>query len=302
MNAVANQPIVFALRPHALANGIVTSVSGAEGSFDSRLFPDGEFYLRIVTAVKNRDCVVLADLSHPDSKILPLIFLLETLRELGAATVGLVAPYLSYMRQDTRFVEGEAVTSRLFAGVLSCHIDWLVTVDPHLHRYSALGEIYKIPNRVVSGAPALAQWLKGRSDLFLVGPDSESEQWVSGIARTSGLPFVIGNKQRRGDRDVVVSLPDLGSFTGNTAVIVDDVIASGQTILQCILALRQNGISGIICMAVHGIFSDGIDERLLASGLDKLVTTNTIEHRSNVVDMSEWIAPAVFECINQVTK
>ena len=267
------------------------------GEFSARQFPDGESYLRITSDVEGRACIVVADLSHPNTKYLPLLFLVETLRELGASQVGLVAPYLSYMQQDRRFVDGEAVTSRIFAKCLSHHIDWLVTVDPHLHRYHSLDEIYSVPSRVVQGAPALAQWLKTQNNLLLVGPDSESEQWVSDIADYSQHPFVIGEKQRFGDRHVEVSLPNIEAHRDRTAVIIDDVISSGQTILECIKTLKSNGIEHIQCVAVHGIFADGSDQALIQAGLSQLVTANTIPHSSNAIDITPQLITAVISML-----
>ncbi|MBN7797640.1 ribose-phosphate diphosphokinase [Parahaliea mediterranea] len=289
--------VVFALEPHPLQPSLATLLCADSGDFTTRQFPDGESYLRIATPVAGRPCIVVADLSHPNAKYLPLIFMLETLRELGASTVGLVAPYLSYMRQDRRFIQGEAVTSRIFAADISRHIDWLVTVDPHLHRYHSLDEIYRVPSHVVQGAPALADWLKNKQNLVLVGPDAESEQWVSGIAERSGHPFVIGSKVRRGDRDVQVTLPSMDAFRTHTAMIIDDVISSGQTILQCIRALRDQGVDRIACAAVHGIFADGVDEDLMAAGLESLVTTNTVVHQSNAVDISPLLVEPIVTCL-----
>lgn len=287
-------PVMFSLNNHPLVESLSTAIGGQRGEFKARRFPDGESYLRIESAVENRACIVVADLSQPNIKYLPLLFLLETLRELGASQVGLVAPYLGYMRQDRRFFDGEAVTSRIFAKCLSQHVDWLVTVDPHLHRYHSLDEIYSIPSRVVQGAPALAHWLKAQSNLLLVGPDSESEQWVSNIAMFSKHPYVIGEKQRFGDRHVEVMLPDINEFKDRTAVIIDDVISSGQTILECVKTLRLKGVDNIQCVAVHGIFADHSDKTLLASGLSQLVTSNTIPHPSNAIDItSQLIAPVV---------
>jgi len=287
-------PVVFSPNNHPLAESLSKAIGGQPGEFSARQFPDGESYLRIQSDVENRACIVVADLSHPNIKYLPLLFLLETLRELGASQVGLVAPYLSYMRQDRRFVDGEAVTSRIFAKCLSQHADWLVTVDPHLHRYHSLDEIYSIPSRVVQGAPALAHWLKTQSNLLLVGPDSESEQWVAEIAAFSQHPFVIGEKQRFGDRQVEVMLPAINEFKDRTAVIIDDVISSGQTILECVKTLRLKGVDNIQCVAVHGIFADHSDKILLASGLSQLVTSNTIPHPSNAIDItSQLIAPVI---------
>jgi ribose-phosphate pyrophosphokinase len=239
----------------------------------------------------------LANLVNPDARYLPLVFLVETLRELGAASVGLVVPYLCYMRQDIRFQDGEAITSKIFAKALSQHVDWLVTVDPHLHRYHSLDEIYSIPSRVVHGAPLLAQWLKQQGKLLLVGPDAESEQWVSSIAEVSGHPFVVGSKERKGDRNVVVTLPDLTVYKGYTAVIIDDVISTGQTLLKCINALKEQGIEQISCAAVHGIFADNSDELLMANGLSQLMTTNSIPHASNIVDLSTILTAPIKECL-----
>jgi len=196
--------VLFCLENHPLREKLCDQLGLEQGHQEFRRFPDGESYLRIDTPVSGARCIVLADLSDPDTRYLAHLFLFETLRELGASSVGLVAPYLCYMRQDRRFQDGEAVTSAVFARSLSRHIDWLITVDPHLHRYHALGEIYSVPSQVVQGAPALAQWLKGQNDLLLVGPDAESEQWVANIAEASGHPYVIGAKQRLGDWRVEV--------------------------------------------------------------------------------------------------
>lgn len=298
LNPVSGKtPLVFCLHDHPLADSLAKAMGVQRGEFSARQFPDGESYLRITSDVEGRACIVVADLSHPNTKYLPLLFLVETLRELGASQVGLVASYLSYMRQDRRFVDGEAVTSRIFAKCLSQHIDWLVTVDPHLHRYHSLDEIYSVPSRVVQGAPALAQWLKTQSNLLLVGPDSESEQWVSDIADYSQHPFVIGEKQRFGDRHVEVSLPHIEAHRDRTAVIIDDVISSGQTILECIKTLKSNGIEHIQCVAVHGIFADGSDQALIQAGLSQLVTSNTIPHSSNAIDITPQLMEAVISML-----
>ena len=144
----------------------------------------------------------------------------------------------------------------------------------------------------MQGAPALARWLETQEGLLLVGPDAESEQWVSDIARRSGHAFAIGEKKRLGDRHVEITLPTLDAYQTKTAVIIDDVISSGQTILQCIAALKAKGFNKIQCAAVHGIFADGVDQQLIGAGLEALVTTNTIVHHSNLIDVSELlIAP-----------
>lgn len=296
------KPILFDLHNHPLRESLCRRQPATIGVVNSRRFPDGETYLQIDTEVEGRHCIILSELSDPDRKFLPLCFLASTLRELGASSVGLMAPYLSYMRQDRRFIEGEAVTSRIFANLLSSQVDWMVTIDPHLHRYHSLDEIYSIPTQVVQGAPLLSQWLISESNLLLVGPDSESEQWVSTIASYSGHPFVVGEKKRIGDRSVTIELPDLTPYSDLTAVIIDDVISSGQTIIECIHALTSAGIANIKCASVHGIFADGSDQLILQAGLSSLVTTNTIPHYSNMIDVSSLLVPAIADFVQSMNK
>ncbi|WP_088329944.1 ribose-phosphate diphosphokinase [Lacimicrobium sp. SS2-24] len=285
--------ILFCLPQHPLAKPLTQALNAETGELDTRQFPDGESYLRITSEVSGKDCVVVADLSNPDEKFLPLIFLTETLREMGCRTVGLVVPYLSYMRQDIRFHSGEAVTSRIFAKALSQHIDWLITVDPHLHRYHSLQQIYTVPCTVIQGAPALASWLSNRPSLLLVGPDEESEQWVKAIAQESGHSYTIGAKQRFGDEDVAVTLGDLSQHQGKTAVIIDDVISSGQTVIETISALKKQGFERIDAAAVHGIFANNADRLLHQAGIDNLITCNTVVHPSNQLDVTPLLVPAI---------
>ncbi|MEN1727122.1 MAG: ribose-phosphate pyrophosphokinase-like domain-containing protein, partial [Pseudomonadota bacterium] len=141
-----NEPLT-----HALAE----QLGAVEVELDYRRFPDGESYLRLPDELKDEKVVLVASLDRPDDKIPSLLFAADLVRELGAARIGLVCPYLAYMRQDIRFHPGEALTSRSFARWLSAHLDWLVTVDPHLHRYKSLDEIYTLDSEVVAAAPAL---------------------------------------------------------------------------------------------------------------------------------------------------
>ncbi|WP_298716968.1 ribose-phosphate pyrophosphokinase [uncultured Oceanisphaera sp.] len=290
-------PLLFSLDDqHPLRAPLCRELHAAPGRLERRRFPDGESYLRIHAEVKDRPVLVLAELSHPDDKFLPLSFLCDTLKELGASQIGLIAPYLCYMRQDCRFHPGEAITSRTFARLLSQQVDWLVTVDPHLHRYHRLDEIYTVPSTVVQAAPLLADWLGERQEpLLLVGPDAESEQWVAQIAARSGHDYVVGSKVRSGDREVTVRLPDLSAWHQHTAVIIDDVISSGQTVLRCLQTLRAQGLNKIDCAAIHGLFADHIEQQLIENGLRRLITTNAIAHASNAIDLSPLLLAPIRE-------
>lgn len=287
MNAV-----ILALPGNEGLAAALSKITPAEvGRMTVRRFPDGESYVRIETPVKGRHVVLACGLHEPDSKVMALLFAASTARELGAAQVGLVTPYLAYMRQDKRFNDGESITSVHFADLISRHFDWLVTVDPHLHRRASLNDIYSVPGIVVHAAPILARWIRENVDLpILIGPDSESEQWVSEVARGADAPWLILQKTRRGDRDVSVSIPDIASLRGRTPVLVDDIISTARTMMAAIHHLSGQGLARPVCVGVHAIFSGNAHDELAAAGAARIITANTIPHASNAIDVTPAIA------------
>ncbi len=278
---------VFAQR---IAHKLGAAICGVE----HHRFPDGESGVRVLGDVRGRDCVVVAQLRDPDPQLPGLLFLADALHELGAASVGLVAPYLPYMRQDTRFREGEAVTSRSLAAWVSERFDWLATVDPHLHRIASLDRIYSIPNAVVPSAPAIALWVQGHVHRpFIVGPDEESEQWTREVASLAGCGHMVLKKTRHGDRSVSFVLPDLAPLAGHTPVLVDDIVSSGKTLADAVRLLREAGMAASSCVAVHALFAPGAEDALHAAGAARVVSCNTLTHPSNGIDVSAALAEAV---------
>lgn len=277
----------------AAARALARTLGAAIGQLELRAFPDGESYLRFGGDLSGCTLAIVCTLDHPNDKMLPLLFAAATARELGAAKVGLVAPYLAYMRQDRRFKPGEAVTSRAVAELLSNAFDWLVTVDPHLHRYSSLNEIYRIPTRVVHAASPISEWLKANiANALIIGPDSESEQWVSTVAKDAGAPYTVLEKIRQGDRDVEISIQNLGDLGGRTPVLVDDIISTGRTMLETIRLLKAREPAAPVCVAVHGLFTADAYEALIGAGA-RVVTCNTVHHASNAIDVHGAMAAAV---------
>ena len=237
-------PLVLPLPGNeALAGALVEQAHWRTGRLETREFPDGETYLRVDGPCAGQSAALICTLDRPDRKLLPLLFAADTLRELGVARLGLVAPYLAYMRQDRRFHAGEAVTSRIFAALLSSRFDWLVTVDPHLHRFRSLDELYTLPTRVVHAAPALASWIAANvARPLLIGPDAESEQWVADVAQRANAPHVVLTKVRRGDRDVEVSVPHVERHRDRTPVVLDDIVSSARTMIQTVRQLVAAGL------------------------------------------------------------
>lgn len=278
----------------ALAAQLTHLLDARAGVLEQRRFPDGESYLRVHSDCEGRRCVILCNLFHPDERLLRLLFLADTLHEIGAIEVGLITPYLAYMRQDKRFQPGECVSSRPFARLLSEAFDYLVTVDPHLHRYHTLEELYTLPARAVQAAPLIAHWIvRHIRDPLLIGPDSESKQWVSRVASLAGVPYQILRKERRGDYDVSVSLPDLEQGQRRTPVLVDDIISSGRTMLEVLSHLYSIGLPRATVIGVHGIFAGDAYTRL--AQVADVVTTDCIPHLSNRIEIAAPIAEAVRE-------
>jgi ribose-phosphate pyrophosphokinase len=276
------------------ADRVAQKLGAARVELESRRFPDGEIYLRVAADVQGCDVAVVAQLRAPDPQLPALLFAADALRELGAASVGLVAPYLPYMRQDMRFRAGEAVTSLSFAKLVSAAFSWLVTVDPHLHRHASLDAIYAIPNVVVPSAPAIAAWVQTQvKKPYLLGPDAESEQWVSEVARLAGCPHGMFRKHRHGDRDVDVAAPDLQALQGHTPVLVDDIISSAHTMAEAAHSLRERGFDAPVCIGVHAVFAGDAADVLQASGCGRVVTCNTLPHPSNAIDVTAALAEAV---------
>jgi len=197
------------------------------------------------------------------------------------------------MRQDSRFHRGEGVTAAYFGRLISSTVDWLVTVDPHLHRLHSLDGIYSIPTTIARAAPAIARWIAAEVEHpVLVGPDAESAQWVSAVAAQCSAPYLILEKTRRGDRDVSITAPD-GPWNGHTPVVIDDIVSTGRTMLEATRQLRAAGSAPPMCIAIHAVFADAVHDELVAAGARDIITCNTIAHGSNRICVADPLADAI---------
>jgi ribose-phosphate pyrophosphokinase len=225
---------------------------------------------------------------------MPLYFVAATLREQGARRIILVAPYLAYMRQDERFAPGQAISAHAYAEFLSTVFDFLIAVDPHLHRIHELASIFSIPTITVSAMPAVARWIAASVEKpVLIGPDLESAQWVEPVARELDAPYVILEKTRKGDRDVSVTAIDLAAVQGRHPVVLDDIASSGFTMTEVLKRLSSMGIHDSTCVVVHVVLAEGAEATLRAAGATRIVSTNTVPHSTNQIDVSNAIAEAI---------
>jgi ribose-phosphate pyrophosphokinase len=267
------------------------------GDIVVREFPDHESYVKFNSEIKNKDIIFIAFLNRPNEKFLSLLFSLKAAKEYGAKSIGLVIPYLPYMRQDCQFSPGEAITSKYFAQILSDCIDWIVTIDPHLHRYHTLNEIYKCSSHVLHTTELITSWIKKNvSSPLLIGPDSESEQWVAAIANIANIPYTVLEKIRHGDRQVEIKFPNFSNYQELTPILVDDIISTGTTFIETITYLKKIKMKDPICIGVHAVFSNEAYKNILSAGAQKIITCNTIDHPSNTIDVSVLI----LDCLNKM--
>jgi ribose-phosphate pyrophosphokinase len=289
------KPLLFTLEASpGLAEGLARHTGFDIGEIERRQFPDGESYVRLLTQVEGREVLLLCSLDRPDTKTLPLLFAAGAARAQGARRIGLVAPYLGYMRQDKAFKPGEAITSVTYASLLSGAVDWLITLDPHLHRYPGLASVYSVPGFVASAANPIAGWIRDNVDNpVLVGPDEESKQWVARIAQLAHARSTVFRKTRSGDFNVAIAGEGLAQIEGGTPVIIDDIASSARTMIEAVRVLREAGQPPPVCIAVHPIFAGDAYERLVAAGPAAIVSTNAVAHISNAIDVSAEIAAAV---------
>ncbi|MDF2439012.1 MAG: ribose-phosphate pyrophosphokinae [Bacteroidota bacterium] len=289
------KPIVLSLPGNELlAQKIIVAIQADKAEYELRSFPDGETYLRVLSDVAERDIILVCTLYQPDSKLLPLLFLCRLLKDLKVKSICLVSPYLAYMRQDKQFKSGEAVTSGYFASVLSGICDRLITIDPHLHRRVSMKEIYSIPCDVLHAASIISKWIKANiPDALVIGPDSESEQWVSEVAKNAEVPFVILEKVRHGDKEVKVSVPQVDGYKAHTPVLVDDIISTARTMIETVSHLKNAGMRAPVCIGVHAVFAGNAYADLRNAGVAKIVTCNSITHETNEIDISEILIHAL---------
>lgn len=285
------EKILFALPDNEeLASRLAELTDATLGDAEIRQFPDGETYVRINSDVKGKKVILVCTMDRPDEKLLPLLFMSRTAIDLGANCTCLIAPYLAYMRQDTRFKPGEGITSEYFAKLVSGFAETLTTIDPHLHRRSSLDEIYTIPTTVARAADHISKWISSNiENPVLVGPDSESEQWVSEVAKNAKAPFMVLDKIRHGDRHVEISVPDVQNYLEHTPVLVDDIVSTARTMIETVRHLQKAGMKPPICIGVHGLFAGTAYEDLKAAGAGRVVTCNTVNHDSNAIDISDLL-------------
>ncbi|MBT8147212.1 MAG: ribose-phosphate diphosphokinase [Gammaproteobacteria bacterium] len=252
-------------------------------------FPDGESKVTLPPNLPE-NLIICRSLNDPNSKLVELLLAARTARELGARHLTLVAPYLCYMRQDIAFRPGEAVSQKIIGNFLASLFDALITVDPHLHRIARLNEAVPLQqSEALSAAPLIAEFLTRQNNPLLIGPDSESLQWVRSIAELCDFGYGVASKERLGDRKVLIELPDI-DLRGRRVVLIDDVVSSGETMAIAAQNCLSAGAERVDALVTHALFAAGAEQRIHQAGASEIWSTDSIAHSSNAIFLAPLLS------------
>ena len=256
-------------------------------------FPDSESFIRLPPLLPEH-VIVCRSLNQPNDKLIELLLCATTARELGAKRLTLVAPYLCYMRQDFANQPGVAVSQRIIGKMLATLFDDVLTVDPHLHRIALLDQAIPIKNAIsLTAADEIGRFLKQKLEYaLLLGPDSESEQWVANIANKIGFDYCIAHKERRGDKQIEMTLPD-HNFLNKPIVIIDDMASTGRTLGKAARLLQAACAGDIYVVVTHALFCEDAETHILQAGIKTIWSTDSIEHPTSCIKLDALLANAI---------
>ncbi|EQB02144.1 ribose-phosphate diphosphokinase [Sphingobium baderi] len=278
----------------AAAKRLATLLHVPVHEVETHRFPDRECLVRVPASA--RTAILYRSLDDPDGKMIELLLAASAARDRGAERVILVAPYLAYMRQDKAFHTGEAISQKVIGGLIAAHFDGLVTVDPHLHRIAALSEVVPgIPAIALSAAPVLATLIDAHDNPLVIGPDSESCQWTGTIAAPLGLQTLIASKQRLGDRQVSLAIADIERVKERRAILVDDMISSGRTLVEAARLLYGAGATSVEAIVTHNLANADDMALMEQNGIAPVASSDSIDGPTSNAHLAPLICRALYE-------
>ena len=255
-----------------------------------RRFPDGELYARIVDDISGEDVCVIQS-TYPDDNALEFLILTQLARDLGGASVTGVIPYYGYARQDRAFKDGESFTARTMARHIQMAVDRVVCVN--LHKEAILQEFTDAEPVHVSVMSHIGEFMKQHDIQYILAPDKGAVEYARQAAEAAGCDYTNLEKKRLDGRTVSMVQKDL-EVKGKRVCIIDDIIATGGTIMRASKALREQGARSVFACCAHGLFTGGGRERL-EKQLDGLYSTDTIENPTSSISASAAIAGALLK-------
>jgi ribose-phosphate pyrophosphokinase len=284
-----------------LARKICAHLDVPLGNADIRNFADGEIRVNIRESVRGSDAFVVQPTHPPADNLLELLLMIDALKRASAGRVTAVIPYYGYARQDRKDQPRVPVSSKLIANLLErAGADRVLAMELHAEQIQAF---FDIPVDHLYSTPVLVDYLskRGTDNLVVVAPDTGRANRARGFARRLGdnIPIAIIDKRRpEPNRAEVMNL--VGEVAGRDAIIFDDMIDTGGTLVGAADALLARGARSVAAVATHGIFSGPAIERLTASRLGEIVVTDTIDQsrsgsfeKVKVLTVSPLLAEAI---------
>lgn len=257
-----------------LSKNLKTPLAGLE----RKRFPDRELYVRILDDVSGDD-VVIVQTTFPDEKILELFLLLDAAYEAKAKTITVVSPYFGYARQDQKFKDGEPISARAIAKLISLNADFFITVDPHKEY---ILDFFDCKTKSTSAVSIIAEYLKNKNINLVLAPDKGALDRAKKAASIIGCDFDYMEKTRLDGETVEIKPKNLDAENKNVAII-DDIISTGGTMAKSIMQLKKNGAKKVFAACTHGLFAKDAVEKLKSNGCDEIISSDTIENDFSII-------------------
>ena len=255
----------------------------------SKRFPDDELYIRILDDVSGED-VIIVQTTYPDSNIVELFLLQSAVKEAGAKEVTVVTPYLGYGRQDKKFGDGEPISAKAIASLISLNADKVVTVDPHKQH---ILDFFTIPAFSCSAVPELAIYLKEKDIDMVLAPDKGALDRAKQASSIIDCDFDYMEKTRVDGATVEIKPKKLEAQNKNVAII-DDIISTGGTMAKSIKELKKHGAKKIFVTCTHGLFAAEAVKKLVSAGCNEIISTDTIKSDFSKVKIAPCISQLLF--------
>lgn len=251
-------------------------------SAEFRTFPDGELYVR--TDSPADELAIIGSVTKSDS-LIQLLLLIDACED---SRINLILPYMGYARQDKKFRDGEAISARAVAKVLSRGCDRIYTIN--VHEKSVLDH-FGVPAEDLSIAERIGDYIKGMTpdNPLILAPDEGAAEFVADVAAAAGYECDHLQKTRLSGTEVRMAPKNIDA-KGRTVFIVDDIISTGGTLATAAGMLREQGASEVHAACVHGVFTNGGYSRLAAAGIKSIAASDTIESGASTISAAESIA------------
>ena len=239
-------------------------------------FKDGETWVKIEENVRGKDVFLIQPTCPPvNENMMELLIMLDALRRASPRRITAVLPYYGYARQDRKDQPRVPITAKLVANLLvSAGADRILTIDLHAPQIQGF---YDIPVDHLFAAPVIIKYFGGKNleDPVIVAPDVGGVKMARAFAKRLSSSLAIVDK-RRVAPDEVEAVHVIGEVKGREAIIVDDLISTGNTIIEAAHVLLEKGARKVYASCTHGVFAENAGENIQNSDIDEFIVTDTI--------------------------